>query len=150
MTIIIITLQEAGGRKSKDSYKFCKFFKFQENKIPIEIDFLKKTPFTDNKPRRPRNIPKKFTTHRRYHQVSAQCLCEVNSLTGARKKGSCFAAYKGNISIQFDDSLARFHPSRCICQLDWVSKTLWPCFPRKHLSFLTHFHLHLCKYGTPV
>ncbi|CAG9530017.1 unnamed protein product [Cercopithifilaria johnstoni] len=70
-------------------------------------------------------------SNRRYHQASVHCLCEINSLTGERKKGSCFAAYKGNISIQFTDVLARFYPSKCLCQLDWVSKTLWPCFPHK-------------------
>ncbi|VBB26492.1 unnamed protein product [Acanthocheilonema viteae] len=69
--------------------------------------------------------------NRRYHQASVQCLCEINGISGERKKGSCFAAYKGNISIQFTDALARFYPSKCICQLDWVSKTLWPCFPHK-------------------
>uniref|UniRef100_A0A915B2H7 Degenerin n=1 Tax=Parascaris univalens TaxID=6257 RepID=A0A915B2H7_PARUN len=69
------------------------------------------------------------TRIRRYHQVYAQCICEVNALSGERKKGSCFAAYKGNISITFSETIQRFHPSRCICQLDWVSKTLWPCFP---------------------
>ncbi|VDM91990.1 unnamed protein product [Onchocerca ochengi] len=67
--------------------------------------------------------------NRRYHQASVQCLCQINSLTGERKKGSCFAAYKGNISIQLTDVLSRFYPSKCICQLDSVSKTLWPCFP---------------------
>uniref|UniRef100_A0A914RGD6 Amiloride-sensitive sodium channel n=1 Tax=Parascaris equorum TaxID=6256 RepID=A0A914RGD6_PAREQ len=41
------------------------------------------------------------TRIRRYHQVYAQCICEVNALSGERKKGSCFAAYKGNISITF-------------------------------------------------
>ncbi|VDK83305.1 unnamed protein product [Litomosoides sigmodontis] len=73
----------------------------------------------------------KSIPNRRYHQASVQCLCEINAVTGERKKGSCFAAYKGNISIQFTDVLARFYPSKCICQLDWVSKTLWPCFPHK-------------------
>uniref|UniRef100_A0A0M3JUD3 Degenerin-like protein unc-105 (inferred by orthology to a C. elegans protein) n=1 Tax=Anisakis simplex TaxID=6269 RepID=A0A0M3JUD3_ANISI len=68
---------------------------------------------------------------RRYHQVYAQCICEVNALSGERKKGSCFAAYKGNISITFSDTIQRYHPSKCICQLDWISKTLWPCFPAK-------------------
>uniref|UniRef100_A0AAF5RWC9 Uncharacterized protein n=1 Tax=Wuchereria bancrofti TaxID=6293 RepID=A0AAF5RWC9_WUCBA len=70
-----------------------------------------------------------LVSNRRYHQVYVQCLCEISSVTGERKKGSCFAAYKGNISIQFTNVLARFYPSKCICQLDWVSKTLWPCFP---------------------
>lgn len=74
-------------------------------------------------------------SNRRYHQAFVQCLCEINSVTGEREKGSCFAAYKGNISIQFTNVLARFYPSKCICQLDWVSKTLWPCFPRKLLFF---------------
>ncbi|KAM3718505.1 Degenerin-like protein [Dirofilaria immitis] len=67
--------------------------------------------------------------HRRYQQASVQCFCQINSLTGERQKGSCLAAYKGNISIQFTDVLSRFYPSKCVCQLDWVSKTLWPCFP---------------------
>ncbi|EFO27882.2 amiloride-sensitive sodium channel [Loa loa] len=80
--------------------------------------------------RQARAVPLSIS-NRRYHQASVQCLCEINSLTGERKKGSCLAAYKGNVSIQFTDALARFYPSKCICQLDWVSKTLWPCFPHK-------------------
>uniref|UniRef100_A0A0K0FBV5 Degenerin-like protein unc-105 (projected from Caenorhabditis elegans ortholog unc-105) n=1 Tax=Strongyloides venezuelensis TaxID=75913 RepID=A0A0K0FBV5_STRVS len=68
---------------------------------------------------------------RRYLQVLAQCYCEVSTLSGVRKKGSCFAAYKGNISLTFTgNNLHNFHPSKCLCQLDRVSKTLWPCFPQ--------------------
>ncbi|CEF60105.1 Na+ channel, amiloride-sensitive family and Degenerin family-containing protein [Strongyloides ratti] len=68
---------------------------------------------------------------RRYLQVLAQCYCEISTLSGIRKKGSCFAAYKGNISLTFTgNNLHNFHPSKCLCQLDRVSKTLWPCFPK--------------------
>ncbi|VDM40283.1 unnamed protein product [Toxocara canis] len=82
-----------------------------------------------SKQREKREAQHNETRTRRYHQVYAQCICEVNALSGERKKGSCFAAYKGNISITFSESIQRFHPSKCICQLDWVSRTLWPCFP---------------------
>uniref|UniRef100_A0A7E4WDD4 Degenerin-like protein unc-105 n=1 Tax=Panagrellus redivivus TaxID=6233 RepID=A0A7E4WDD4_PANRE len=68
--------------------------------------------------------------NRRYHQVYAQCYCEVNMLSGERKPGSCFAAFKGKISLSFtDNQLNKFHPSKCLCQLDATSKSLWPCFP---------------------
>uniref|UniRef100_A0A0N4ZC81 Degenerin-like protein unc-105 n=1 Tax=Parastrongyloides trichosuri TaxID=131310 RepID=A0A0N4ZC81_PARTI len=68
---------------------------------------------------------------RRYLQVLAQCYCEISTLSGIRKKGSCFAAYKGNISLTFSgNNLHNYHPSKCLCQLDRVSKTLWPCFPQ--------------------
>uniref|UniRef100_A0A0K0EM92 Degenerin-like protein unc-105 n=1 Tax=Strongyloides stercoralis TaxID=6248 RepID=A0A0K0EM92_STRER len=71
------------------------------------------------------------TESRRYLQVLAQCYCEISILSGIRKKGSCFAAYKGNISLTFTgNNLHNFHPSKCLCQLDRVSKTLWPCFPQ--------------------
>uniref|UniRef100_A0A915PQI3 Uncharacterized protein n=1 Tax=Setaria digitata TaxID=48799 RepID=A0A915PQI3_9BILA len=110
----------------------------QNNAEPYDISGATETIRKKNiKSRGERAIPsevQKSISNRRYHQASVQCLCEINSLTGERKKGSCFAAYKGNISIQFTDTLARFYPSMCICQLDWVSKTLWPCFPHKTWS----------------
>ncbi|PAV61047.1 hypothetical protein WR25_10364 [Diploscapter pachys] len=67
----------------------------------------------------------------RYLQAFAQCLCDVNLITGERK-GSCFGAYQGKIAVQLNESVRTFgnlQPSRCLCQLDMVSKTLWPCFP---------------------
>jgi hypothetical protein len=68
--------------------------------------------------------------NRRYHQVYAQCYCEINRISGERKRGSCFAAYKGQVSLTFgSNNLHNYHPTRCLCQLDWISKTLWPCFP---------------------
>nr|CAD2184833.1 unnamed protein product [Meloidogyne enterolobii] len=68
---------------------------------------------------------------RRYLQVYAQCYCEINRLSAERKPGSCFAAYKGKISLLFatGSQLQNFHPTKCLCQFDWISKTLWPCFP---------------------
>jgi hypothetical protein len=84
----------------------------------------------NNKKNRRRRQHSNESKRRRYHQVYAQCYCELNKLSGERKKGSCFAAYKGKISLSFAENvLHNFHPSKCICQLDTVSKTLWPCFP---------------------
>ncbi|CCF23432.1 Degenerin-like protein unc-105 [Caenorhabditis elegans] len=67
---------------------------------------------------------------RRYHQAFAQCLCDIEQLTGDRK-GSCFAAFKGKIEIDTNNTAGfmNLHTSRCLCQLDTVSKALWPCFP---------------------
>ncbi|CAB3404499.1 unnamed protein product [Caenorhabditis bovis] len=67
---------------------------------------------------------------RRYHQALAQCLCDINPIS-AERKGSCFAAFKGKIEIDTNTTfgLWNLHTSRCLCQLDMVSKTLWPCFP---------------------
>ncbi|ULU04323.1 hypothetical protein L3Y34_017240 [Caenorhabditis briggsae] len=67
---------------------------------------------------------------RRYHQAFAQCLCDIEPLTGDRK-GSCFAAFKGKIEIDTNSTAGfmNLHTSRCLCQLDTISKTLWPCFP---------------------
>ncbi|CAD5215699.1 unnamed protein product [Bursaphelenchus xylophilus] len=67
---------------------------------------------------------------RRYLQVYAQCYCEINRLSGERRSGSCFGVHKGKIALSFiDNNLHNFHPTRCLCQLDWTSKALWPCFP---------------------
>ncbi|KAL3084435.1 hypothetical protein niasHT_035237 [Heterodera trifolii] len=68
---------------------------------------------------------------RRYLQVYAQCYCELSRLSAERKRGSCFAAYKGNVSLSFgvDTQLHNYHPTKCLCQLDWITRTLWPCFP---------------------
>ncbi|KAI6194169.1 Degenerin [Aphelenchoides besseyi] len=69
-------------------------------------------------------------TNRRYLQVYAQCYCEINRLSGERRPGSCYGAHKGQIQLSFSDSnLHNFHPTRCLCQLDWTSKAIWPCFP---------------------
>ncbi|CAD6191735.1 unnamed protein product [Caenorhabditis auriculariae] len=67
---------------------------------------------------------------RRYYQAFAQCLCDIDPLT-AERRGSCFAAYKGRITVETNDtnSIRSLHQSRCLCQFDMVSKTLWPCFP---------------------
>ncbi|TMS35153.1 hypothetical protein L596_002611 [Steinernema carpocapsae] len=78
--------------------------------------------------RRKRQLSNESKT-RRYHQVYAQCFCGINRISGERKKGSCYAAYKGKVSLNFADAMQHFSPTRCLCQLDWVSKTLWPCFP---------------------
>ncbi|KAI1727475.1 amiloride-sensitive sodium channel domain-containing protein [Ditylenchus destructor] len=68
---------------------------------------------------------------RRYLQVYAQCYCEINRLSGERKRGSCFGIYKGKVSLDVADgfNLHNFHPTKCLCQLDWISKSIWPCFP---------------------
>ncbi|CAD5211340.1 unnamed protein product [Bursaphelenchus okinawaensis] len=67
---------------------------------------------------------------RRYLQVYAQCYCEINRLSGERRSGSCFGVHKGKIALNFiDNNLHNFHPTKCLCQLDWTSKALWPCFP---------------------
>uniref|UniRef100_A0A183CJD3 Degenerin-like protein unc-105 n=1 Tax=Globodera pallida TaxID=36090 RepID=A0A183CJD3_GLOPA len=68
---------------------------------------------------------------RRYLQVYAQCYCELSRLSAERRRGSCFAAYKGNVSLSFgvDSQLHNYHPTKCLCQLDWITRTLWPCFP---------------------
>ncbi|KAK0395432.1 hypothetical protein QR680_001279 [Steinernema hermaphroditum] len=78
--------------------------------------------------RRKRQLSNESKT-RRYHQVYAQCFCGINRISGERKKGSCYAAYKGKVSLNFADAMQHFAPTKCLCQLDWVSKTLWPCFP---------------------
>ena len=71
---------------------------------------------------------------RRYLQVYAQCYCEINRLSAERKPGrcvnginkiviftyfSCFAAYKGKISLLFatGSQLQNFHPTKCLCQV---------------------------------
>ncbi|CAJ0959859.1 unnamed protein product, partial [Mesorhabditis belari] len=66
--------------------------------------------------------------NRRYHQVFAQCLCDVDAITGERK-GGCMAAQQGKISFGFEAMQFNLHPAKCLCQLDTVSKSLWPCFP---------------------
>lgn len=78
--------------------------------------------------RRQKRKPKRRKHERRYHQALAQCLCDIDPLT-AERKGSCFAAYKGKIAVDMTFSPRSLHASRCLCQLDMVSKTLWPCFP---------------------
>ncbi|VDM57651.1 unnamed protein product [Angiostrongylus costaricensis] len=78
--------------------------------------------------RRQKRKSKRRKHDRRYHQALAQCLCDIDPLT-AERKGSCFAAYKGKISVDVLSTPRSLHASRCLCQLDMVSKTLWPCFP---------------------
>ncbi|ETN75823.1 degenerin-like protein unc-105 [Necator americanus] len=78
--------------------------------------------------RRHKRKPKRRKHDRRYHQALAECLCDIDPLT-AERKGSCFAAYKGKISVDISLTPRSLHASRCLCQLDMVSKTLWPCFP---------------------
>ncbi|KAK6042727.1 hypothetical protein COOONC_19771 [Cooperia oncophora] len=78
--------------------------------------------------RRHKRKPKRRKRDRRYHQALAQCLCDIDPLT-AERKGSCFAAYKGKVAVDIALSPRSLHASRCLCQLDMVSKTLWPCFP---------------------
>ncbi|KJH44648.1 degenerin [Dictyocaulus viviparus] len=78
--------------------------------------------------RRQKRKSKRRKYDRRYHQALAQCLCDIDPLT-AERKGSCFAAYKGKISVDVSHTPRSLHASRCLCQLDVVSKTLWPCFP---------------------
>ncbi|XGW10769.1 hypothetical protein V3C99_012346 [Haemonchus contortus] len=78
--------------------------------------------------RRHKRKPKRRKRDRRYHQALAQCLCDIDPLT-AERKGSCFAAYKGKVAVDISLSPRNLHASRCLCQLDMVSKTLWPCFP---------------------
>ncbi|KAE9413773.1 hypothetical protein Angca_002758, partial [Angiostrongylus cantonensis] len=78
--------------------------------------------------RRHKRKSKRRKHDRRYHQALAQCLCDIDPLT-AERKGSCFAAYKGKISVDVLSTPRSLHASRCLCQLDMVSKTLWPCFP---------------------
>ncbi|CAI4232087.1 unnamed protein product [Auanema sp. JU1783] len=78
--------------------------------------------------RRSQIKPRKRKEERRYHQAFAQCLCDVNPLT-AERKGACFAANKGKISVELGYSISNLHPTKCLCQFDSVSKTLWPCFP---------------------
>lgn len=85
---------------------------------------------------------------RRYLQVYAQCYCQMNRLSSVRKRGSCYAAYKvgncwtmwerenflqGRVSFTYQSGqeLHVFYPAKCLCQLDWVAKALWPCFPCK-------------------
>lgn len=91
-----------------------------------------------------------LNSHRRYLQVYAQCYCEINRLSGERKRGSCFAAYRGKISLVFDDNrqLHNFHPTKCLCQLDWITKTVWPCFPCKNFDFKQAkiFKTNYCQY----
>lgn len=73
---------------------------------------------------------------RRYLQVYAQCYCEINRLSGERTTGSCFGVHGGKIALSFlNNNLHNFHPTKCLCQLDWQSKALWPCFPCKKIFF---------------
>uniref|UniRef100_A0A1I7WY49 COesterase domain-containing protein n=1 Tax=Heterorhabditis bacteriophora TaxID=37862 RepID=A0A1I7WY49_HETBA len=90
--------------------------------------------------RRQKRKPRRRKHERRYHQAFAQCLCDVDQLT-AERKGSCFAAYRGKISLDFSSTPRNLHPSRCLCQLDMVSKTLWPCFPCKFWTYILIFLL---------
>ncbi|KAL3111322.1 hypothetical protein niasHT_013364 [Heterodera trifolii] len=82
--------------------------------------------------------------HRRYLQVYATCYCEVSRLSSVRKQGSCYAAYKNRVTVRFLDNannnngtdeqqqqqhMHYFYPTKCLCQLDWMAKAIWPCFP---------------------
>ncbi|CAJ0564660.1 unnamed protein product, partial [Mesorhabditis spiculigera] len=67
--------------------------------------------------------------NRRYHQVFAQCLCDVDTISGERK-GGCIVAQSGKVSFGFTSATPfNLHPAKCLCQLDTTSKTMWPCFP---------------------
>ncbi len=83
----------------------------------------------------------------RHHPVYAQCICQVNPISGLRQRGSCFAVHKGQVSIDFGGaSPLNFHPSKCMCNFDTWSKTLWPCFPCKwKASSYTFYLLHSMK-----
>ncbi|KAF7636549.1 hypothetical protein Mgra_00003938 [Meloidogyne graminicola] len=68
---------------------------------------------------------------RRYLQVYAQCYCEIDRRSSARKRGSCYAYYKHRPSFLYqpEQKLLIYYPTKCLCQFDTFAKALWPCFP---------------------
>ncbi|CAI5442925.1 unnamed protein product [Caenorhabditis angaria] len=67
---------------------------------------------------------------RRYHQAFAQCFCPSQSVSRA-SHGSCLAISKGKVEFFANSSNIglSLHSTRCLCQFDITSRTLWPCFP---------------------
>uniref|UniRef100_A0A914VEX6 Uncharacterized protein n=1 Tax=Plectus sambesii TaxID=2011161 RepID=A0A914VEX6_9BILA len=81
----------------------------------------------DARGRRKRETPQ---VERRYHPVYAPCVCAVSALSGLRKSGSCLPTHKGAVLGDFGSTTpSNFRPSKCMCDFDTWSKTLWPCFP---------------------
>lgn len=116
--------------------RFCDCWKIDESRLAHSKSFLFN--FTLALVRRQKRKTARRRSKARYLQAFAQCLCDINPITGERK-GSCFGAYQGKIAVQLNESVRTFgnlQPSRCLCQLDMVSKTLWPCFPCKNFPII--------------
>uniref|UniRef100_A0A183DRR3 Degenerin-like protein unc-105 n=1 Tax=Gongylonema pulchrum TaxID=637853 RepID=A0A183DRR3_9BILA len=77
-----------------------------------------------NKPRRLRAVPTNITINRRYHQASAQCLCELNSLTGERVCKEC-SKDLGHCPMRFFDESASTEDGKsqrkqvCLCHREY-------------------------------
>lgn len=48
-----------------------------------------------------------FKFERRYHQVLAQCYCEINRISAERKRGSCFGRYFVNNYYNYSSKTIR-------------------------------------------
>uniref|UniRef100_A0A914CW89 Uncharacterized protein n=1 Tax=Acrobeloides nanus TaxID=290746 RepID=A0A914CW89_9BILA len=71
---------------------------------------------------------------RRYYQVYSKCFCEGNSSPGGSglvPNQSCFPGYLGQVevSLKNENDTKKMRASKCLCQFDFVAKSLWPCFP---------------------
>lgn len=71
----------------------------------------------------------------RFIAVSAPCVCKIDKLNGQREEGSCLPSHKGtvltDISTATTGAQFQYLQARCVCILDRISYTPWPCFPSK-------------------